>query len=359
MLAPVTVTVIPQPIEVPTTTSLYSGAKLAETGQRVPLVAIVQNAGVGNQIDAGKVQPINGKVEFFVDASAPVLIGTVNAARRGHSVSLNTAKLKNLGSYDLQAVFVPSNKFYTSSTSPPVSVTITPKTLNAPTTTSVSAQMNVVETGEGVTLNATVQNANSSLADGTVEFVTVARRPVELGDVPVANFGTQVSIGTFKLEKVGIYHVEAVYQSNTNRFAESVSAPLTIAVTPLTAASFRVTPLVNYGKLNKPVSFQVTALNVHGQPLTNYTGTVVMTSPTDSWTTFPGYIYASLHITPPPKQSTGLATFNPGLYTFTPADHGSHTFLNGVTFGKAGAESLQVTQANNSKVHGKAVFAIQ
>ena len=43
---------------------------------------------------------------------------------------------------------------------------------------------------------------------------------------------------------------------------------------------------------------------------------------------------------------------------FTLADHGSHTFVGAVTFGKGGAETLQVTQANNHEVRGKSTFAI-
>ena len=116
--------------------------------------------------------------------------------------------------------------------------------------------------------------------------------------------------------------------------------------------------MVRHGHLGKPLSFTVTALNAQKQPLTNYTGTVVFTSPTDSWTIFPTAVYASLELPPPPPQSTGLATFNPQSYTFTPADHGSHTFVGAVTFGKGGAETLQVTQANNPKVFGKTTFSI-
>ena len=69
-------------------------------------------------------------------------------------------------------------------------------------------------------------------------------------------------------------------------------------------------------------------------------------------------MYASLGIGAPSPDTPGLAKFSPASYTFTPADHGSHTFAGGVTFGKAGAESIQVTQANDSKVQGKATFAI-
>jgi Bacterial Ig-like domain (group 3) len=356
---PVTVKVIPLPIHVPTTVTLESGATLAETGQHVPLTATVNDAGTGNQINAGKVEPLKGKVEFFVDSASPTLLGTVTLHKKKDVVSLSTKKLKNLGPYQIQAVFVPSNKYFTSSTSAPVPVTITPQTKNSPTFTSIESPTNVVETGEAVTLNATVQNASSSLPDGTIKLTTMSRHPVALGEANVSNFGQQISFATDKLQKVGVYHVQAKYLPDTNRFAESFSAPVTIVVTPLTAASFRVVPVVRHGKLNKPVSFEVTAITAQRQPFASYTGTVVFTSPTDSWTTFPPGVYTSLHISAPPMQSTGLAIFNPQSYTFTPADHGSHTFTRALTFGKAGAEQLQVTQANDPKVIGKATFAIE
>jgi hypothetical protein len=179
-----------------------------------------------------------------------------------------------------------------------------------------------------------------------------------LGDVAVGTFGQQVGITTLKLQKVGNYQVEAKYLPNTNVFAESTSAPTPITVTPLTAASFRVKPLVRHGHIGALMSYSVTAVNARNQPVTNYIGTVVFSSPTDSWTVFPKAVYAGMNIPPPPPESTGLASFNPQAYTFTPADHGSHTFVAAVTFGKGGAETLQVTQANNPKVVGKTTFSI-
>jgi hypothetical protein len=208
-------------------------------------------------------------------------------------------------------------------------------------------------------LNATVQNTDSTLADGVVKFVTVARHPVVLGQMSAAAFGQQISFGTYGLDQVGTHQIVAKYLPNSNRFAESFSAPITIAVTPLTAVAFRVTPVVRHGKLNKPLSFAVTALNVHHQPLTNYTGTVVFTSPTDSFSILPKGVYTSFNLTPSAPPTTGLATFPTPQYTFTTADHGSHTFLGAVIFGKGGAENIQVTQANNPKVFGRTTFSIQ
>ena len=45
-------------------------------------------------------------------------------------------------------------------------------------------------------------------------------------------------------------------------------------------------------------------------------------------------------------------------YTFTPADHGTHTFPAQVEFEKGGAETLKVVQATNPKVSGITTFSI-
>ncbi len=354
---PVTVKVIPVPLNVPTITTLQSPITSAEVGQYVPLVATVKDAGTGNDIDAGKVEPMTGTVAFVTDSPDPVVLGEVNLNKDGQA-ALSTNLLKIIGSNQITAEFLPANNYFAESTSAPIDVTINPGTVNAPTVTGLQAVANRVETGEPITLSTTVQNANSGLADGVVEFVTVAPHPIVLGDVAVGLFGQQVSLTTGKLKKVGTYQIEAKYSPNTNRFAESTSAPITVTITPLTAATFRVTPVVRHGQLGKLLSFAVTALNVKKQPLTNYIGTVVFTSPTDSWTVFPKSVYAGMNLSPPPPESTGLASFNPQSYTFTPADHGSHTFYAAVTFGKGGAETLQVTQANNPKVFGMTTFSI-
>jgi hypothetical protein len=345
------------PLNVPTITTLQSAVPSAELGQNVPLVATVKDAGTGVDLDPGNVEPITGTVAFVTDSPDPVVLGEANLNKSGQAV-LSTNLFENTGTNQITAEFLPANNYFAESTSAPIPVTINPATVNAPTVTSIQAVANRVETGESITLTATVQNADSSLANGIIEFVTVARHPVVLGEVAVGTFGQQVSLTTLKLQKVGNYQVEAKYLPNTNVFAESTSAPTPVTVTPLTAASFRVKPLVRHGHIGALMSYSITAVNARNQPVTNYIGTVVFSSPTDSWTVFPKAVYAGMNIPPPPPQSTGLASFNPQSYTFTPADHGSHTFIAAVTFGKGGAETLQATQVNNPKVFGKATFSV-
>jgi Bacterial Ig-like domain (group 3) len=357
MSMPLNVKVVPVPLNVPTVTTLVSGAQSAEVGQQVPLFATVDDAGTGVQVDAGKVEPITGQVEFIEDSPNPVVLGTVNLNKHDQA-SLSTNMLKNVGPYQIEAKFVPANNFFAGSTSVPASVTITPKTVNAPTVTSITPTTNSIETGEAIGFSATVQNNNSSLADGVVKFVTVARHPEVLGKVDVSTFGQTVGLTTPLLTKVGTYQIVAEYVPNTNSFATSTSPPVDITVTPLTAASFRVTPTVPHGHIGVPLSFNVTALSAQNQPVTNYTGTVVFSSPTDSSTIFPASTYKSLNTPAPSPLLLGLASFTTQSYTFTLADHGSHTFVGAVTFGKGGAETIQVTQANNHIVHAKATFAI-
>ncbi|MHB1559518.1 MAG: Ig-like domain repeat protein [Isosphaeraceae bacterium] len=384
--ATTTVHVIPQPIHVPTRVILVTGAPRAESGQSVPLLAVVKDAGTGNQVDAGKVLPISGTLQFYSRSPQSILLGqvTINqatitsssslvqalqsmfgqtnqaAVQAGkNSATLSTNKLTRVGPNDIEAKFTPSNSDFTASTSAPLRVTITPSTFHDPTTTALQASTTTIEKGEDISFYASVQNHSSSLAGGVVEFMTMGPHPVLLGKVTVNGFDQQLSLTTGKLQKAGDYHVQAVYLPGNSRFAESASAPVTITVTPMTATSFRVTPVRRYGAVKQPVSFTVTAVDSRGRPVTNYDGTVFVYSPTDSLPNFPPSTYTALNIGPPSPATPGLARITPTSYTFTTADHGSHTFVNGVTFGKGGAERIRITQASDSKVQGEATFAIE
>jgi hypothetical protein len=385
--ASVGVNVIPQPLRVPTSVVLQTSAPRAQSGQNVPLVATVQNAGTGNQIHTGSVEPISGVLTFYAKLPHPIVLGQVNFDQSKTTTSsssitaalqsifglsneqsvkvgqsggyISTNKLTAVGTYQIMARFVPNNDDYTASTSAIATVKISPATRNAPTETFLQTPTSNVESGEDITLDVTVHNASSSLAGGIVKLITVGPHPVVLGSVSVGAFDQQITFTTTGLQKPGSYQVRALYLPKSNRFGPSLSAPVTITVTPLTAASFRVRPVVGFGQVKEPLSFTVTALDVHGQRLTNYSGTVVINSPTDSPLNLSAATYTALHIAPPSPDAPGLAQVNPGSYTFTTADQGSHTFLDGVTYGKAGPESLQVIQANNNKVRGRTTFAIE
>jgi hypothetical protein len=216
-----------------------------------------------------------------------------------------------------------------------------------------------IETSQLITFTASVENANRHvpITSGRVKFVVESPKRRVLAEVSLNKKG-QAGVTQDKLTKLGPHVIEAEYIPGGSQIGKSVSNRITVTVTPLTAASFLVRPAIVRGHLGQPMSFTVTALDLRGQPMTNYTGTVVFSSPTDSWTTFHPAVYASLGVSAPPPQSTGLASFAKLTYTFVPADHGTHHFLGGVTFNKGGAEILKVAQGNNAKVFGKTTFAI-
>ena len=367
----------------PTVITLRSAASSVETGQSVPIVATVSPTGSARQMKAAQSETISGMIEFLVDTPRPIVLGKVALHSSGQSsipllqniesafgvqgqqggssvddsAYLSTKALRKLGSYPIEARFLPSNTEFRASTSSVQTVTITPRTQHAPTVTSLQAPTSV-ETGTSVLMTVTVRNPGSSLAGGVVTLTTVTPHPVVLGKISVGVFNRPMTLSTDALKAVGTDQVQAVYVPNSGRFAGSTSDPARVDITPMTAVSFRVTPVVSHGNLNQPMSFSVTAIDAQGQPLTDYTGTVDFSSPTDSWTILPAQAYKRLGISPPSPDSPWLATFSTASYTFTPADHGSHRFVDAVRFGKGGAETLQVTQADDPEVSGKTTFAI-
>ncbi len=339
-----------QPVDVATMTTLKTQITTAETGQSIPLTASVKNASTGDPVK-------DGSVEFLTVSANPLILGTQQLDSDGEA-EISTQMLKNAGSYQVEAYYSTTDNAFASSTSVPTSISITPASVNSPTQTTLQLQSGTIQSGQPVQFEVTVKNSSSDLANGIVEFTTVGKHPVVLGVMRLGLFNSQLDFQSFALKKVGTYQVEAVYLSTTNQFAVSTSPPVDLTIVPAAATSFRVTPLVRHSRLNKPASFVVTALNSNHQPITNYTGTVVFSSPTDSWTIFPPQTYVDLNTLAPSLQSPGLATFAPQVYTFTPADQGTHTFYNGVTFGKGGRETLQVTQANDRQVRGLTSFSI-
>jgi len=231
--------------------------------------------------------------------------------------------------------------------------------VQVPTTTALAVSQTNIETAQEVTFVATVDNANHPVPVTTGKVKFVIQSPVKevLGAIKLNKDG-EAGITTSKLDKVGVYQVTALYIPPSSGFAASAASPVHVTANPVVVSSFLITPQTREGHLGKALTVTVTALNTRKQPVTNYTGTVAFSSPTDSWTIFPTAIYRSLHVSPPSPETAGLATFDMQSYTFTPADLGTHTFVGLVEFNKGGAQTLKVAQANNPKVNSKTTFAI-
>src|SRR5262249_3751621 len=151
---------------------------------------------------------------------------------------------------------------------------------------------------------------------GKVRFSVVSADPFGLG---VARFDRrgEASISTSKLKQQGSYEIQAEFIPTTRRYGPSFGR-ITVVIGPPQVTSFRISAAHYYGAPGTPLTFTVTAFDRQKQPVTDYTGTINLSSPTDH-----------------------SAHFSSKVYTFTTADHGTHTFADGITFHKGGAEVLK------------------
>ncbi len=216
-----------------------------------------------------------------------------------------------------------------------------------------------VQIHEDINLMAAMSTkAGRPVVSGQVEFQELGPRSRVLGFAKINKKG-EVSFLVHAPATPGTFVVDARYiPPPGHRSLGETSAPITINVVPLAVSSFRVQPLVRYGKIGEPLGFTVTALNALGQTVTDYTGTIDLTSPTDSASKFSKQFYIGYSLPPPIPWTLGLATFTTTTYQFKSSDQGTHTFYSTVSFGKAGAESVRAQEATNSRVRGEAVFAI-
>ncbi len=204
------------------------------------------------------------------------------------------------------------------------------------TATSIQASTQTKGSNTTVTLVGKVHTASKLkvIRSGRVRFSVVAPTPELLGAAHPNRIG-EATFTTSKLALGATYELLAQYVSPHGRCAPS-SAELTVTVGQPVASSLLITARQYFGSPGTPVTFSVTALDRAGQPVTDYTGTVNLFSPTDH-----------------------SAKFAAHTYTFTTADHGTHEFADGVTFDKGGAEVLKVNQISNTRIAGSQKFGIQ
>jgi hypothetical protein len=204
------------------------------------------------------------------------------------------------------------------------------------TTTTLQASTQISASRPSVTLVATVNAPGISrpVSSGRVRFSVIAPTPETLGTAYPDTVG-RATLKTSRLHRGPIYEVAAQFVSPQGTFASS-SAHLNIEVAPPLVTSFRITAPQYFGAPGTPITYSVTALDRAGHPVTNYTGTIQFFSSTDH-----------------------SAKFLTRTYTFTTADHGTHAFVDGVTFHKGGAELLKVNQLNNTHIVGSQAFGIE
>jgi hypothetical protein len=204
------------------------------------------------------------------------------------------------------------------------------------TATSLTASTHTKGPRTTVTLVGSVHTATNLkvIRGGRVLFSVVSPTPEPLGAAHPNRLG-EATLTTSRLALGGTYVVLAQYLSPHGRYAPS-SRELTFTVGAPQATKLLITAPQYFGAPGTPITFSVTALDRAGQPVTNYTGTINVFSPTDH-----------------------TARLSPNTYTFTTADHGTHEFADGVTFHKGGAEVLKVDQISNTRIAGTQRFGIE
>jgi hypothetical protein len=215
------------------------------------------------------------------------------------------------------------------------------------------------EKGQYVPLTATVENSTTGapVGAGVVRFVLDGPGNKVLGTTRLNKHGaTTFTRGNFT--RLGVSLVHAMYIPSSGHYVGSQSAAQGVNVVPATVTSFAITSDLYRSHPGKPVTFTVTALGPNHKPITNYTGVVQISTPTDNQTVYPASFYVNLGLSAPSPVTTDLANIPNPVYQFKPSDHGMHTFVGGITFNKGGAQILMVTQTNNMYVYGKATYGI-
>jgi hypothetical protein len=179
-----------------------------------------------------------------------------------------------------------------------------------------------------------VPGTHSVSTTGYVEFSLLAPTAQRLGTSRLNRLG-HATIKTSKLGRSGSYEVQAEFIPVVRGYARS-TAQLSVTTGPAAVTSFRVSAPHFFGAPGTPLTITVTALDAQRQRVPSYTGSIALVSPTDR-----------------------AATIVPRVYTFTTADQGAHTFVNGLTFHKGGAEVFKVHQVSNTRIRGGATFGIE
>jgi hypothetical protein len=187
----------------------------------------------------------------------------------------------------------------------------------------------------GTGTNDTANLAGGSSPTGTIEFKLYGPSPtpdctgtpIDDETFTVNGNGTYGIVNGLTLFQAGTYWWTAAYSGDTaNNPVASGCGDEKVTVTPGAATSL-VVALPSTATAGTPVDMTVTAEDAYGNVVPGYTGTVHFTS------SDPGAVL-------------------PADYTFTAADHGTHTFTGGVTFGTTGTQSVTATDTITASITG-------
>jgi hypothetical protein len=217
-----------------TNTSLVVSPSSASYGQPVTLTATVTSTSNGSPVTSGTVT--------FTDGSTT--LQTSGPPNASGTFAFTTSSL-NVGAHSLSATYNPSSANFGSSTSLPISLTITQATTTTTLTISPAGSLSY---GQVLTLTAIVTSNGSPVTSGTVTF-TDGSTTLQASVPPNAS-------GTFAFTtsnlNVGTHSLSATYNPSSANFDSSTSLPISLTITEATTTStLAVSPAgsLSYGQL--------------------------------------------------------------------------------------------------------------
>jgi probable HAF family extracellular repeat protein len=298
------------PIITPTTTSVSASVNPSVFGQSVSFTATVTPA-------PPNANAVNDTVTFK-DGNTTLGSGTYNG---NGTWIFNTAL--SVGNHTITASYSGDNN-YGSSTSPVLTQTVT----QAATATTLAVAPNPANFGQSVMLTATVTavapGAGTPTGTPPATGVTFYDGATALGMAGL-NSAATATFSTSSLT-TGNHNLTASYTGDANFTGSAISSasPVTLTVNPPLATHFTVSGPTSV-IAGSAFAFTVTALDQFNNTAKSYTGTVQFTS-TDSQAVLPG------------------------IYTFTAADNGTHSFS--ATLNAAGNQTITATDMANATITG-------
>ncbi len=256
------------------------------------------------------------------------LTGTTLLGASGGMITFTGLSLNNPGLNYTLLVSDPSSRLTAGATG---GFNVTPKPATHLVFTA-EPQAGAVAGAASISLTVSAENAQGQVDTGDNSPVTIAlvnANGATLGGV----LSTNLVAGVATFSGLSINLIGTTYMISATSGTLTPGTSTAISVVSASASTFSLIPLVSGGVIaGVPFSLKVTALDPFGNVSNSYSGTIHISSPTDS------------KFTPP------------GDYTFLTADQGSHVFQ--VTLPTLGVQTLKVVDDSNSSITASAPVTV-
>jgi hypothetical protein len=198
----------------------------------------------------------------------------------------------------------------------------------------VTAQPTSSAAGSSFTVTVTAEDSSNHTItsyQGTVTFTSTDPQAAPRGGLPADYTFKATDNGTHSFT-VTLYTAGPQSVTVTDKSNSAVTGAVSVTITPSSNLLFHLTATPSTVDAGTNTTLTVSAVDQYGNPITNYTGTILLTS-TDS-----SAVWSDTHMALPVN------------YSFTVTDHGNHSFH--IALGTPGSESLTATDTANQSMTG-------